>query len=73
MSLIDIRKKGQNAFAKALAHGERGDKILYFTGPHCGGPHRYDAAKAQEEGQVSLVQKRTAPKSSMFDYLAQIR
>jgi len=67
------KKKDPGQLHKAVSHGKKGDSIVYWRGPTCGGPFRYEAVKLEKEGLISLVQRRTATGSSIFDYIAQIR
>jgi hypothetical protein len=67
--MIDITKEGQGVFGHRLAEADKGDRLIYHVGQHCGGVHRRDAAKASEEGQCLLVMKR-ADADGLFLYLA---
>ena len=68
MKDIDITREYGGAFWSALADADKGDRIIYHRGEHCGGAHRKDAAKAQEDGKALLFCRRVAEKS--FAYMA---
>lgn len=68
MKDIDITREYGGEFWHALAEASRGDRIVYHSGEHCGGPHRRDASQAQAEGSVMLFCRRVGKGS--FDYLA---
>lgn len=73
MAEIDIvKKKEPEALKKAVAHGKRGDNIVYWRGVTCGGPHRYPAVSLLNAGKVALVQRRVERSKGLFDYIAQI-
>lgn len=65
---INIRREPRGAFHAALQSAERGDRIIYHIGQHCGGPHQYDAAGAYEAGRCLLFCKRAG--KGLFAYLA---
>jgi hypothetical protein len=52
--MIDITKEKSGVFGHMLADAEKGDRLIYHVGQHCGGVHRRDAAKASDEGQLTL-------------------
>ena len=58
----------KDAFIRALHNAEKGDRIVYHIGQHCGGLHRRDAAKAGEDGKALLFCKRSY--GGTFEYLA---
>ena len=64
----DIRRQPRGALHAALALSEKGDRIVYWIGPHCGGQHQYDAASAHDAGRCFLFCKRAG--KGMFAYLA---
>lgn len=68
MTDINITKLKSGEFWGALAEASKGHRIIYHSGEHCGGPHRRDASKAQEEGSVMLFCRRAG--NGSFDYLA---
>jgi hypothetical protein len=57
-----------DAFEAALGEAERGTKIVYHIGQHCGGLHRHAAARAETEKRCFLFCKREY--GSTFAYLA---
>jgi hypothetical protein len=57
-----------DAFEEALGEAERGTKIVYHIGQHCGGLHRFAAARAETEKRCFLFCKREY--GSTFAYLA---
>lgn len=68
-TVIDITKESDGrAFHVAIGEAQRGDRILYHVGPHCGGVHRYLAFSASERGKCILFCKRVG--DGMFAYLA---
>ena len=67
-TVIDITREESRAFHSAIDEAQRGDRILYHVGPHCGGVHRYLAFSASERGKCILFCKRVG--DGMFAYLA---
>ena len=65
---IDISGHARGAFPLALHNAEKGDRIVYWIGQHCGGPHRLDAAAASDAGLCLLFCKRV--EKDLFAYLA---
>jgi hypothetical protein len=57
-----------DALYRALAEAEKGDRIVYHIGQHCGGLHRFAAARAETEKRCFLFCKREY--GSTFAYLA---
>jgi hypothetical protein len=57
-----------DAFEVALGAAEKGDRIFYHQGQHCGGLHRHAAARAETEKRCFLFCKREY--GSTFAYLA---
>ena len=57
-----------DAFEHALGNAEKGDRIVYHQGQHCGGPHRAAAARAETEKRCFLFCRRSGP--GFFDYIA---
>jgi hypothetical protein len=57
-----------DAFEVALGAAEKGDRIVYHIGQHCGGLHRHAAARAETEKRCFLFCKREY--GSTFTYLA---
>lgn len=57
-----------DAFEVALGDAEKGDRIVYHQGQHCGGLHRHAAARAETEKRCFLFCKRSGP--GFFDYIA---
>lgn len=68
MTVIDISKQKQGEFWPTLADAEKGDRIIYHIGEHCGGPHRKDASNAAAQGKCFMFCKRT--ENGSFAYLA---
>lgn len=64
----DISGSPRGIFPLALHDAERGDRIIYHVGQHCGGPHRLDAAAACEAGMCLLFCKKQG--EGLFAYLA---
>lgn len=58
----------KDALHSALEAAQKGDRIIYWQGPHCGGLHRTAAAKAHDDGLCILVCKKVG--DGMFDYMA---
>jgi hypothetical protein len=58
----------QDAFEAALSAAEKGDRIVYHIGQHCGGIHRHAAARAETDKLAFLFCKRAY--GSTFQYLA---
>jgi hypothetical protein len=69
MNETDVARAPKGALLKAITDAEPGDRILYHTGEHCGGPHRHDASWAHDAGLAILVQRRSKT-PGLFDYLA---
>ena len=67
--MIDITKEREGTFIHTLAKADKGDRLIYHVGQHCGGVHRRDAAEASDAGRCLLVMKR-AEAEGMFFYLA---
>lgn len=65
---VNIRREPRGAFFTALQRAERGDRIIYHVGEHCGGPHQYDASGASDAGRCLLFCKRVG--KGLFAYLA---
>jgi hypothetical protein len=57
-----------DALYAALAEAQRGDRIVYHIGQHCGGIHRHAAARAETEKRCFLFCKREGV--GQFAYLA---
>jgi hypothetical protein len=57
-----------DAFYRALAEAQKGDRIVYHVGQHCGGIHRHAAARAETDKLALLFCKRAY--GSTFAYLA---
>jgi hypothetical protein len=57
-----------DAFEVALGEAEKGDRIVYHIGQHCGGLHRHAAARAETEKRCFLFCKREGV--GQFAYLA---
>ena len=57
-----------DAFEVALGAAEKGDRIVYHQGQHCGGLHRHAAARAETEKRCFLFCKRDGV--GQFAYLA---
>jgi hypothetical protein len=58
----------QDAFYRALAEAQKGDRIVYWIGQTCGGLHRHAAARAETDKLVFLFCKREGV--GQFAYLA---
>ena len=58
----------KDAFCRALAEAQKGDRIVYHIGQHCGGLHRHAAARAETEKRCFLFCKREGV--GQFAYLA---
>lgn len=67
-TVIDITAEDSRTFHVAIDGAQRGDRILYHVGPHCGGVHRYLAQSASERGKCILFCKRVG--DGVFAYLA---
>lgn len=67
--MIDITKDKSGLFWNRLHDADKGDRLIYHVGQHCGGVHRKDAAQASEAGICLLVTKR-ANADGIFFYLA---
>jgi hypothetical protein len=57
-----------DALYRALAEAQKGDRIVYHVGQHCGGLHRHAAARAETDKRCFLFCKRSY--GSVFEYLA---
>ena len=57
-----------DALYTALAEAQKGDRIVYHVGQHCGGIHRHAAARAETDKLVFLFCKRNGVEQ--FAYLA---
>lgn len=64
--ITDDTKK--DAFERALAEAQKGDRIVYHVGQFCGGIHRHAAARAETDKLVFLFCKREGVEK--FAYLA---
>ena len=64
----DISGSPSGMFPLTLHNAEKGDRIVYWIGQHCGGPHRLDAAAACEAGLCLLFCKKHG--EGLFAYLA---
>lgn len=64
----DITGLHKGMFPLALHEAKKGDRIVYWIGQHCGGPHRLDAAAASDAGLCLLFCKRV--EKDLFAYLA---
>ncbi len=64
----DITGLHKGTFQLALNEAKKGDRIIYWIGQHCGGPHRLDAAAASESKLCLLFCKRID--KNLFAYLA---
>jgi hypothetical protein len=67
--MIDITKDLEGMFPHRLDDANKGDRLIYHVGQHCGGPHRRNAKDASDAGLCLLVMKR-ANDEGMFFYLA---
>lgn len=65
----DISDDPHGAFPLALHHAEKGDRIIYHIGLHCGGPHKGDASGASDAGMCLLFCRRFGA-TEAFEYLA---
>ena len=68
MTVIDISKRKAGDFWTTLIEAEKGDRIVYHIGEHCGGVHRRDAMAAEGERKCFLFCKRHG--TGQFAYLA---
>lgn len=68
-NMINITKDREGMFTHRLDDANKGDRLIYHVGQHCGGPHRRDAKEASDAGRCLLVMKR-ANDEGMFFYLA---
>lgn len=68
--MIDITKEKQGTFWINLHDAEKGDRLVYHVGQHCGGVHRKDAAQASRADAVMLVTKRLSKVDGVFAYMA---
>jgi hypothetical protein len=57
-----------DAFERALAEAQKGDRIVYHVGQYCGGIHRHAAARAETDKLVFLFCRREGVEQ--FAYLA---
>jgi hypothetical protein len=57
-----------DALLVALAEAQKGDRIVYHIGQHCGGIHRHAAARAETDKLVFLFCKREGV--GQFAYIA---
>jgi hypothetical protein len=57
-----------DALYHALAEAQKGDRIVYHVGQHCGGLHRHAAARAETDKLAFLFCKREGV--GQFAYLA---
>ena len=57
-----------DALYRALAEAQKGDRIVYHVGQHCGGIHRHAAARAETDKLVFLFCMREGV--GQFAYLA---
>ena len=64
----DISGHARGMFPLTLHNAEKGERIIYWIGQHCGGPHRLDAAAASESKLCLLFCKRI--EKNLFAYLA---
>lgn len=67
--MIDVTNEGKGKFWTTLHAARPGENIIYARGSTCNGPHRADAAEAQAQGLVTLVQRRKG--YADFEYIAQ--
>lgn len=65
---IYITGDQKGAFPLALHNAEKGDRIVYHIGQHCGGKHRGDASGAHDAGMCLLFCRRVG--EGVFEYLA---
>jgi len=68
-NMINITKDREGMFPHRLDDANKGDRLIYHVGQHCGGVHRRDAREASDAGQCLLVMKR-ADADGIFFYLA---
>jgi hypothetical protein len=61
-------ERSETALEDALAKAEKGDRIVYHQGQHCGGLHRRAASRAEAEKRCLLFCKRAGP--GFFEYIA---
>jgi hypothetical protein len=64
----DISGHPKGGFPLALHEAKKGDRIVYWIGQHCGGPHRLDASAASDAGLCLLFCKRVG--EGLFAYCA---
>lgn len=64
----NISGHARGAFPLALHNAEKGDRIVYWIGQYCGGPHRLDASAASDAGLCLLFCKRVG--EGLFAYCA---
>jgi hypothetical protein len=57
-----------DALYAALAEAQKGDRIVYHVGQHCGGIHRHAAARAETDKLAFLFCKREGV--GQFAYIA---
>lgn len=68
---INISRKPAGMFPLELSSAARGDVIVYHIGPHCGGPHKLDAAAASDAKMCIFFCKRV--REELFAYCAMKR
>lgn len=66
--MINITKEREGTFIHTLAEADKGDRIIYHVGQHCGGVHRRDAADANERKLCMLFCRKI--QDGTFAYLA---
>jgi hypothetical protein len=57
-----------DALYAALAEAQKGDRIIYHVGQHCGGIHRHAASRAETDKLAFLFCKREGV--GQFAYIA---
>lgn len=67
-NVVNVARQSVDAFHSALEGAQRGDRIVYHVGQHCGGPARLAALSASERGKCLLFCKRV--RDGVFAYLA---
>lgn len=76
MREVNIKGKPDGAFGDALIDASVGDRIIYWVGTNCGGPHKTQAMKAFEAGLVHLTSRPVRPEkldgdgARFWEYLA---
>lgn len=68
MKTLYITSELRGAFYSALGDADKGDRIVYHIGEHCGGPHRKDASDASDRNACFLFCRRLG--EGVFEYLA---